>query len=141
MFVIIFWSFVKYTQNARGDHWDRFAVCIPGRVSLTMHKQTIWCCHFDKFNVQNMYKLNGAIDTSKCDSLSCFGSCLKKFEIDAGSLEAAMAQPFFMVTRMQLGATLGLETRCQFIFEQFSCDGFGRAANFSSCIDWEKSCS
>ena len=80
---------------------------------LTEHN---FCDNF----VQNMInKLKGAIDTSKCDSLSCFGSRLKKFEIDTGSLEATMAQPFFMVTRMQLGATLGLETRCQLIFEQF----------------------
>jgi hypothetical protein len=34
-----------------------------------------------------------------------------------------------------------LETRCQLILEQFSCDGLGRVAKFSSCIDWEKSCS
>ena len=80
------------------------------------------------------WKSGSSPDTFKCDSLSCFGSCLKKIEIDTRSLEAAMTQPFFMVIRMLLGATLGLETRCQLILEQFSCDGFGRLQIFPRAL-------
>ena len=57
------------------------------------------------------WKSGSSPDISKCDSWGCFGSCLEKFEIDTGRLEAAMAQPFFMV---EVELTHGADIFCLF---------------------------